>query len=278
MFDQLVRSRVYFLLFFLKSRNMEKATSSAAPAKIGGGGSRRQSDLNRSFKLAIRSLLTSCSKQTEIKQIIMKMKELAKAFSKFSNAEQESLHRLFIQVITSLHKMVEDEFESLCLETQVGTALETVEQLVEEQNLDPLFSEKGSKESFLQQRKRNYEVELTFPLALFLILGGLDGHLSRDKIYISLGWDLSNIFKIWGVSVRVSRSNIMDAAKSLSMEKKNEIHYLTGMLEKAEEQNRRIRDRVELLKQKMPDDSGISVVMEKFKSGNLSYGTCSNGI
>ncbi|KAG6778421.1 hypothetical protein POTOM_018285 [Populus tomentosa] len=196
---------------------MEKATSSAAPAKIGGGGggSRRQSDLNRSFKLAIRSLLTSCSKQTEIKQIIMKMKELAKAFSKFSNAEQESLHRLFIQVITSLHKMVEDEFESLCLETQVGTALETVEQLVEEQNLDPLFSEK---------------------------------------------------------------SNIMDAAKSLSMEKKNEIHYLTGMLEKAEEQNRRLRDRVELLKQKMPDDSGISVVMEKFKSGNLSYGTCSNGI
>ncbi|KAJ6928163.1 hypothetical protein NC651_011998 [Populus alba x Populus x berolinensis] len=197
-------SRVYFLLLFLKSRNMEKATSSAAPAKIGGGGSRRQSDLNRSFKLAIRSLLTSCSKQ-----------ELAKAFSKFSNAEQESLHRLFIQVITSLHKMVEDEFESLCLETQVGTALETVEQLVEEQNLDPLFSEK---------------------------------------------------------------SNIMDAAKSLSMEKKNEIHYLTGMLEKVEEQNRCIRDRVELLKQKMPDDSGISAVMEKFKSGNLSYGTCSNGI
>jgi hypothetical protein len=30
---------------------------------------------------------------------------------------------------------------------------------------------RGSKESFLQQRKRNYEVELTFPLALFLILG-----------------------------------------------------------------------------------------------------------
>ncbi|KAJ6711148.1 POLYAMINE-MODULATED FACTOR 1 [Salix purpurea] len=185
---------------------MEKATSSAAPAKIGGGGggSRRQSDLNRSFKLAIRSLLTSCSKQ-----------ELAKAFSNFSNAEQESLHRLFIQVITSLHKMVEDEFESLCLETQVGTALETVEQLVEEKNLDPLFSEK---------------------------------------------------------------SNIMDAVQNLSMAKRNEIHYLMGMLEKAEEQNRCLQDRVELLRQKMPDDSGISVVMEKFKSGILSYGTCSDGI
>ncbi|KAF9690368.1 hypothetical protein SADUNF_Sadunf01G0188500 [Salix dunnii] len=174
---------------------MEKVTSSAAPAKIGGGGeSRRQSDLNRSFKLAIRSLLTSCSKQ-----------ELAKAFSNFSNAEQESLHRLFIQVITSLHKMVE-----------VGIALETVEQLVEEKNLDPLFSEK---------------------------------------------------------------SNIVDAVQILSMAKKNEIHYLMGMLEKvnirlldfqsrivlikAEDQNRCLRDRVELLKQKMPDDSGIPVVMEK---------------
>ncbi|XVE99981.1 hypothetical protein REPUB_Repub03eG0246800 [Reevesia pubescens] len=33
-------------------------------------------------------------------------------------------------------------FESLCLEMQVGTALDTVEQLVEEQSLDPLFSDK----------------------------------------------------------------------------------------------------------------------------------------
>ena len=34
------------------------------------------------------------------------------------------------------------------------------------------------------------------------------------------------------MKVFICRSNIMDAAKSLSMEKKNEIHYLTGMLEK----------------------------------------------
>jgi hypothetical protein len=78
----------------------------------------------------------------------MKMKELAKAFSKFSNAEQESLHRLFIQVffyfiyfgiscpkfiitvsvinysyifiksfqvITSLHKMVEVCMHFFCI-------------------------------------------------------------------------------------------------------------------------------------------------------------------
>ncbi|KAI5656588.1 hypothetical protein M9H77_25381 [Catharanthus roseus] len=75
----------------------------------------RQLNLKKSFKLGIRSLLTACSK--------------------------------------------EDEFESLCLETQVcfyhgivvlsfalnlleGTILDSVEQHVEEQSLDPLLNEK----------------------------------------------------------------------------------------------------------------------------------------
>ncbi|XP_015574372.1 uncharacterized protein LOC8275342 [Ricinus communis] len=92
-------------------------------------GSSRHSDFTKSFKLAIRSLLTSCSKQ-----------DFIKAFSDCNTKEQESLHRLFIQVITSLHQMTEDEFESLGLETQVGTTLDTVDQLLEEQHMDPLFS------------------------------------------------------------------------------------------------------------------------------------------
>ncbi|KAJ0043390.1 hypothetical protein Pint_19464 [Pistacia integerrima] len=93
----------------------------------------RQSDLNKSFKLAIRSLLTTCSKE-----------EFSKAFNNFTASEQDSLHRLFIQfqVITSLHENIEDEFQSLCLETQVGNTLDTVEQLVEEKGLDPLSSDK----------------------------------------------------------------------------------------------------------------------------------------
>ncbi|XP_044504816.1 uncharacterized protein LOC123225035 [Mangifera indica] len=91
----------------------------------------RQSDLNKSFKLAVRSLLTTCSKQ-----------HFSKAFSNFTVSEQDCLHRLFIQVITSLHENIEDEFQSLCLETQVGNALDTVEQLVEEQSLDLLSSDK----------------------------------------------------------------------------------------------------------------------------------------
>ncbi|KAF5936034.1 hypothetical protein HYC85_027163 [Camellia sinensis] len=58
--------------------------------------------------------------------------EISKAFGRFTNAEQEALHRLFIQ----------DEFESICLETQAGTILDTVDQLVEEQSLDSLCSDK----------------------------------------------------------------------------------------------------------------------------------------
>ncbi|KAJ0100073.1 hypothetical protein Patl1_22220 [Pistacia atlantica] len=66
----------------------------------------RQSDLNKSFKLAIHSLLTTCSKQ-----------EFGKAFNNFTASEQDCLHLLFIQVINSLHENIEDELQSLCLET-----------------------------------------------------------------------------------------------------------------------------------------------------------------
>ncbi|KAM7269034.1 hypothetical protein ACFE04_024531 [Oxalis oulophora] len=95
------------------------------------GTSKRQSDLKKSFRLAVRSLLTTCSNE-----------QFTKAFSTFTPLQQQYLHRLYIQVITSLHQNIEDDFDSICLETQVGTALDTVEKLVEEQSLDPLFSEK----------------------------------------------------------------------------------------------------------------------------------------
>ncbi|KAM1807075.1 hypothetical protein ACFX11_030133 [Malus domestica] len=91
----------------------------------------KELDMKKAFKLAIRSLLTPCSKQ-----------EFCQAFPNFTFAEQEHLHKLFIQVIASLHGNLEDEFQSACLETQVGTVLDTVEQLVEEQAMDPLSSDK----------------------------------------------------------------------------------------------------------------------------------------
>ncbi|CAL5435922.1 unnamed protein product [Camellia sinensis] len=91
----------------------------------------RQLKLKKSFKLGICSLPMTCSKE-----------EISKAFGRFTNAEQEALHRLFIQVLNSLHENIEDEFESICLETQAGTILDTVDQLVEEQSLDSLCSDK----------------------------------------------------------------------------------------------------------------------------------------
>ncbi|KAI8530838.1 hypothetical protein RHMOL_Rhmol11G0090000 [Rhododendron molle] len=67
----------------------------------------RQTSLKRSFKLGLLPLLTTCSRE-----------EIAKAFGRFTDAEQDALHRLLIQVIPSLHQNIEDEFESQCLETQ----------------------------------------------------------------------------------------------------------------------------------------------------------------
>lgn len=84
----------------------------------------RQSDLNKSFKLAIRSLLTTCSKEVTSRSLTCEqflpkisffsffaqfvhlfpfqpfffLKEFGKAFDRFSSSEQNSLHRLFFQV------------------------------------------------------------------------------------------------------------------------------------------------------------------------------------
>ncbi|CAI9094963.1 OLC1v1030806C1 [Oldenlandia corymbosa var. corymbosa] len=109
---------------------MEETTQSNKASPSAGS---RQLNLKKSFTLGIRSLLTACSKE-----------DFCKAFPHFTVAEQERLHRLFIEVITSLHESIEDAFESLCLETQVGSVLDLVEQHVEEQNLDPLFAEKSN--------------------------------------------------------------------------------------------------------------------------------------
>ncbi|CAM8885283.1 unnamed protein product [Rhodiola kirilowii] len=83
----------------------------------------RKTNFKRSFKLSVHSLLTSCSKE-----------QFSAAFSGFSTTEQTQLHRLFIK----------DEFESFCLETQVDDSLDAVEHLIEESNMDPLFSNQSN--------------------------------------------------------------------------------------------------------------------------------------
>ncbi|XP_004509388.1 uncharacterized protein [Cicer arietinum] len=106
------------------------SSSSSSPSTAIGS---RFSTLNKSFKFALRSLLTSCSKE-----------EFFKAFSSFTNTEKDFLHRLFLQVITSLHEDIEEDFDAICLNTQVGATLDAVEEIVEEQDLDLLFSNRSN--------------------------------------------------------------------------------------------------------------------------------------
>lgn len=103
---------------------MEKVNETAHPGA-------KHLNLKKSFRQAVRSLLTA-----------FPFEDFPKAFPRFTGAEQECLYHLYIQVITSLHENMQDEFHSLCDETQVGTILDTVEHLVEQQSLDPLSSDK----------------------------------------------------------------------------------------------------------------------------------------
>ncbi|KAL7122566.1 hypothetical protein ACP275_01G052400 [Erythranthe tilingii] len=152
----------------------------------------RQLNLKKSFNRGLRSLLTACSDE-----------EFRKAFPSCTAAEQEGLHRLFIQVVSSLHEDIEEEFESIFVETQAGTVLDHIEELVEEHNLDPLLTKK---------------------------------------------------------------SNIGETAQNLSDMKKNEVNHLTGLLEKAEEQKRKLKARLELLKKEKQDFSGVEKFVQELRT------------
>ncbi|KAH6820426.1 embryo defective 3006 [Perilla frutescens var. hirtella] len=156
----------------------------------------RQSNLKKSFNRSLRFLLTACSRE-----------EFSKAFPSFTASEQEGLHHLFVQIVSSLHRDVEEEFESIFLETQAGPILDTVEELVEERTLDPLHSKK---------------------------------------------------------------SNVGEMAQKLSEVQKNEVNHLMGLLEKTEEQKRKIEARVEQLKKEKQDFSGAAKLL---RTRITSYGT-----
>ncbi|TYI69882.1 hypothetical protein E1A91_D08G185400v1 [Gossypium mustelinum] len=109
-----------------------------------GGGAptmirRRQSDFKMSFNLALRSLLTTCSKEARIlvknfQNLQVQSKNVSTSVYSASSFLSKPLTNGamdHIQVITTLHGSIE-----------VGTALDTVGQLVEEQCLDHLFSDK----------------------------------------------------------------------------------------------------------------------------------------
>ncbi|KAL2517321.1 embryo defective [Abeliophyllum distichum] len=159
----------------------------------------RQLNLKKSFKRALHSLLTACPKE-----------EFCKAFPSFTAAEHERLHRLFIQVINSLHEDIETKggHAADACSLKAGTVLDSVEELVEEHSLDPLLSEK---------------------------------------------------------------SNVGATAQNLSEAKKNELHYLMGMLQKAEEHKRDIGARLELLKREKHDFSSAENLLAELRTGILNY-------
>ncbi|XP_022011228.1 uncharacterized protein LOC110910917 isoform X6 [Helianthus annuus] len=132
-----------------------------------------ESDLKRSFKLGLHGLLTTCSKE-----------EFCKAFPGFTIAEKERLHHLYIQVIVSLHKNIEDEFEALCEETKVDDILGSVEELVEEQTLDPLYLDKTNLNTVAQALstlKKNEIRNLTTMLEKKEIHNSSDASNAVDK-------------------------------------------------------------------------------------------------
>uniref|UniRef100_A0ACD5X2W3 Uncharacterized protein n=1 Tax=Avena sativa TaxID=4498 RepID=A0ACD5X2W3_AVESA len=110
----------------------------------------RYSNLDRSFKLAARSLLTAFSR-----------KHVNEAFPSFTDAEKERLYQMFIHVIKSLHGNIEEEFQKFCDEIEVATALDKVDQFVEEQNLDLLSADKTSIEDIKERisKQKRDEIE-----------------------------------------------------------------------------------------------------------------------
>ncbi|XP_020528990.1 uncharacterized protein LOC105421403 isoform X2 [Amborella trichopoda] len=113
--------------------------------------SSRASNLRDSFKLAIRPILTACQKE-----------EFYNVFSTFSNVEQKALHKLFMQVITSMHESMEEEFESICKETQVIDALDAIDVLVEKQSNDILQGDGKSFDTVKEQLTRQKKDEILY--------------------------------------------------------------------------------------------------------------------
>ncbi|WMV56879.1 hypothetical protein MTR67_050264 [Solanum verrucosum] len=210
----------------------------------------RQTNLKTAFELGIHTLLTSCSKEG-----------FCKAFPNFAPAEVERLHRLFIQVITSLHEDIEDEFESLCVETQ-HTQINVIEE------------------------KRHYvHISAVVRLIYFIRKNALVNTISFD---VKLNWKAYAGSTLNMVEQLVEeqnldplfpeKSNVEEVRHYLSEAKQNEINYLTTMLETAEEQKRSITSRLEILKKERHDfsDAAATDIVNKIRTGNQKYNTNNN--
>ncbi|XP_026401894.1 uncharacterized protein LOC113297586 isoform X1 [Papaver somniferum] len=111
----------------------------------------RELKLKKAFKMIARTLLTACSRE-----------EFLEAFSAFRRAKQDVLYQLFIHVIAELHENIEEDFESICAETQVAATFDKVEQLEEEQKLDTLAQDKTNLLDVKQELSRAKKAEISY--------------------------------------------------------------------------------------------------------------------
>ncbi|KAI3910465.1 hypothetical protein MKX01_034859 [Papaver californicum] len=111
----------------------------------------RELKLKKAFKLIARTLLTACSRE-----------EFLEALSAFRRAKQDVLYQLFIHVIAELHENIEEDFESICTETQVAATFDKVEQLEEEQKLGSLAQNKTNLLDVKQELLRAKKAEICY--------------------------------------------------------------------------------------------------------------------
>ncbi|KAL8143951.1 hypothetical protein V2J09_016983 [Rumex salicifolius] len=91
--------------------------------------------------------------------------------------------KLDVYLTSSTEEYGEDEFESVCLETQAGMTLDTVEQLVEEQSVDPLYSDKTNIGNIKHEFSAAREIEAQL---LESLLAKAEDHKLRTEARIEL--------------------------------------------------------------------------------------------
>ncbi|KAJ3692428.1 hypothetical protein LUZ60_012778 [Juncus effusus] len=169
-----------------------EAESSAAPAIL----SARYQNLKSSFKMAVRSLLSACSRE-----------DVNRVFEGFTDKEKKNIYGMLVQLIKSLHANLEVDFNRFCEETEVGAILDKVDEMIEEQSLDELSSNS-----------------------------------------IDFG----------------------DMKEKIKQVKKDEITYLTSMLQKVEKSNNEMKSRIELLRNNQ-DLPSIKGAVEKLRRWNAEF-------
>ncbi|RZC46325.1 hypothetical protein C5167_039271 [Papaver somniferum] len=158
----------------------------------------RELKLKKAFKMIARTLLTACSRE-----------EFLEAFSAFRRAKQDVLYQLFIHVIAELHENIEEDFESICAETQNN---------VSNWNLVvPSSHSLSLGHEFVRELKQSTEIE---PYRCDLQVAA-----TFDKVE-----QLEEEQKL--DTLAQDKTNLLDVEQELSRAKKAEISYLKSALEK----------------------------------------------